>query len=140
MAVGCFHGHDGRPDDRLAGLSSFIGHPGAKNFSENSKGGERKEKEPNTREGDAWGNERRVREKEIRNGVHSFMDLSHWRHPEVFFGRGTVHKTVCLEATPRFGLGPWIGARVASQRCPILRPGRPALSPNGMPEKEEKEM
>ena len=23
--------------------------------------------------------------------------------------------------TPRLGLGPWIGARVASQRCPILR-------------------
>src|SRR5438552_1271789 len=33
------------------------------------------------------------------------------------------HKTGHL-TTPRFGLGPWIGARVASQRCPILRPGR----------------
>ena len=23
----------------------------------------------------------------------------------------------------RFGAGPWIGARVASQRCPVFRPG-----------------
>ena len=28
------------------------------------------------------------------------------------------------EMTPRFGLGPWIGARVASQRSPVFRPGR----------------
>jgi hypothetical protein len=26
---------------------------------------------------------------------------------------------------PPFGLGPWVGARVVSPRCPILRPGRP---------------
>ena len=25
---------------------------------------------------------------------------------------------------PAFGLGPWVGARVGSHRCPILRPGR----------------
>jgi len=25
---------------------------------------------------------------------------------------------------PPFGLGPWVGARVAPLRCPILRPGR----------------
>jgi hypothetical protein len=24
----------------------------------------------------------------------------------------------------RFGVGPWIGARVASQHCPVLRPGQ----------------
>src|SRR2546426_11432583 len=30
-------------------------------------------------------------------------------------------------ATPRFGLGPCIGARVASQRCPILRQGGPII-------------
>src|SRR5262249_13964052 len=30
-------------------------------------------------------------------------------------------------ATPRFGLGPWVGARVAYQQCPILRPGRSAF-------------
>jgi len=29
-----------------------------------------------------------------------------------------------LRGTPRVGLGPWVGARVASQHCPILRPGR----------------
>lgn len=28
---------------------------------------------------------------------------------------------------PPFGLGPWIGARVGSHRCPILRPGRRLL-------------
>ena len=26
-----------------------------------------------------------------------------------------------------FGLGPWVGARVGSHRCPILRPGRESL-------------
>jgi len=30
-------------------------------------------------------------------------------------------------ATPRFGLGPWIGARVASQRCPTLRQADPII-------------
>ena len=28
---------------------------------------------------------------------------------------------------PLFGLGPWVGARVGSHRCPILRPGQKEL-------------
>src|SRR4051794_8930474 len=42
------------------------------------------------------------------------MDLSLWDQSRVVEGRLPA-------ALP--GLGPWVGARVASPRCPILRPG-----------------
>jgi hypothetical protein len=42
------------------------------------------------------------------------MDLSHWGQSRDAEGR---HRAA------RPGLGPWVGARVASPRCPILRPG-----------------
>jgi hypothetical protein len=42
------------------------------------------------------------------------MDLSHWGQSRDAEGR---HRAA------RPGLGPWDGARVASPRCPILRPG-----------------
>ena len=42
------------------------------------------------------------------------MDLSHWGQSRDAEGR---------HPAARPGLGPWVGARVASPRCPILRPG-----------------
>ena len=42
------------------------------------------------------------------------MDLSHWGQSRDAEGR---------RPAARPGLGPWVGARVASPRCPILRPG-----------------
>lgn len=42
------------------------------------------------------------------------MDLSHWGQSRDAEGRPPA---------ARPGLGPWVGARVASPRCPILRPG-----------------
>ena len=42
------------------------------------------------------------------------MDLSRWGQSRDAEGR---------RRAARPGLGPWVGARVASPRCPILRPG-----------------
>ena len=42
------------------------------------------------------------------------MDLSH---------RGQSRDAEGRHPAARPGLGPWVGARVASPRCPILRPG-----------------
>src|SRR3954463_11956918 len=42
------------------------------------------------------------------------MDLSRWGQSRDAEGR---------RPAARPGLGPWVGARVASPRCPILRPG-----------------
>ena len=42
------------------------------------------------------------------------MDLSHWGQSRDAEGR---------HPAARPGLGTWVGARVASPRCPILRPG-----------------
>src|SRR5258708_37528323 len=42
------------------------------------------------------------------------MDLSRWGQSRDAEGR---------HPAARPGLGPWVGARVASPRCPILRPG-----------------
>jgi hypothetical protein len=42
------------------------------------------------------------------------MDLSHWGQSRDAEGR---HRAA------RPGLGTWVGAQVASPRCPILRPG-----------------
>ena len=47
------------------------------------------------------------------------MDLSHWGQSRDAEGR---HRAA------RPGLGPWVGARVASPRCPILRPGSSSVS------------
>jgi hypothetical protein len=48
------------------------------------------------------------------------MHLPLCANPEVFYHKcKTGHLSI-----PRFGLGPWIGARVACQHSPILRPDR----------------
>ena len=47
------------------------------------------------------------------------MDLSHWGQSRDAEGR---HRAA------RPGLGPWVGARVASPRRPILRPGSCSVS------------
>ena len=47
------------------------------------------------------------------------MDLSHWGQSRDAEGR---HRAA------RPGLGPWVGAQVASPRCPILRPGSCSVS------------
>src|SRR3954467_5269960 len=47
------------------------------------------------------------------------MDLSHWGQSRDAEGR---HRAA------RPGLGPWVGARVASPRRPILRPGSSSVS------------
>src|SRR3954453_18835743 len=47
------------------------------------------------------------------------MDLSRWGQSRDAEGR---HRAA------RPGLGPWVGAQVASPRCPILRPGSCSVS------------
>ena len=47
------------------------------------------------------------------------MDLSHWGQSRDAEGR---------HHAARPGLGPWVGAQVASPRCPILRPGSYSVS------------
>ena len=47
------------------------------------------------------------------------MDLSHWGQSRDAEGR---HRAA------RPGLGTWVGAQVASPRCPILRPGSRSVS------------
>ncbi len=47
------------------------------------------------------------------------MDLSHWGQSRDAKGR---HRAA------RPGLGTWVGAQVASPRCPILRPGTSSVS------------
>jgi hypothetical protein len=38
---------------------------------------------------------------------------------------------------PVSGLGPWVGARVGSHRCPILRPGQTSIAHNKQPRTKE---
>ena len=52
--------------------------------------------------------------------------------PEGFIALTPIPKRDEKDAPPRwagasFELGPWVGARVGSHRCPILRPGRESL-------------
>ena len=63
------------------------------------------------------------------------IDLAKWDselRPEGFIALVPIPKRkvgggVIDASRPSFGLGPWIGARVGSHRCPILRPGQRAL-------------
>src|SRR5205814_1482984 len=64
---------------------------------------------------------KRMRNKEREYFLIGFIALCQHRSSLVLSNQ-TGHL-----ATPRFGLGPWIGARVASQRCPILRQGGPII-------------
>jgi hypothetical protein len=59
--------------------------------------------------------------KRNKERAHLLMDLSLCANPEVL--RSLKHQAG-YPWIPRFGLGPWIGARVASQHCPVLRPGQ----------------
>ena len=79
-----------------------------------------RKKEPNTKEAACGAANAGIANKAIRNGDYLLMDLSHGTNPEVL---GTNVQNGMPAMTPRFGLGPWIGARVASQHGPILRPG-----------------
>ena len=56
---------------------------------------------------------------EIATVGELLMDLSHWGQSRDAEGR---HRAA------RPGLGPWVGARVASPRCPILRPSSYSVS------------
>ena len=90
-----FSRDSGRPDDRLAGRSSFIGHPGAKHFSENSERGKRKDA--------LWKLTPGSRQRNKERG-YLWMDLSLGTNPEV--SERLIRQNGMPASTSRFGLGP----------------------------------
>ena len=145
--VGSFSSDSCRPDDRLAGRSSFIGHPGAKHFGENGEGGKRKEGEPHTKETAPCENHRWVRDKEIRNGAFLLMDLSlcyqsrslgttlyndktgcRPRHPASVLVPGSalgLLPSMALSSAQAMGMVPEVARNRKDENCDPIKSGNP---------------